>query len=62
MRMREMMRKADWRATVSRAVGILVLLVGALLATRLCVESTQPDKPVLSTSDSHASCELEVRR
>jgi hypothetical protein len=44
-------RKGDWRATVSRAVGILVLLAGVLLATRLCVASTQPDKPVLCTVD-----------
>jgi hypothetical protein len=55
-------RKGDWRATVSRAVGILVLLAGVLLAARLCVASTQPDKPVLSTFDLHTSCELEVRR
>ena len=62
MRMGATMYKADSRATVSRAVGILVLLAGVLLATRLCVTSTQPDKPVLCTFDSHASCELEVRR
>jgi hypothetical protein len=62
MRMGVTMQRACWRATVSRAVGILVLLAGVLLATRLCVTSTQPDKPVLCTFDSHASCELEVRR
>jgi hypothetical protein len=55
-------RKAEWRATVSRAVGVLVLLAGVVLATHLCVTSTQPDKPVLCTFDSHTSCELEVRR
>ena len=51
MRMGATMYKADSRATVSRAVGILVLLAGVLLATRLCVASTQPDKPVLCTVD-----------
>ena len=55
-------RKADLQASVSRAVGILVLLAGVLLATRLCVASTQPDKPVPCTFDSHTSCELEVQR
>ena len=62
MRMGATMYKADWRRGVSRAVGLLVLLAAVLLATRLCVTSTQPDKPVLCTFDSHASCELEVRR
>lgn len=56
------MRKVDWRATVSRATGILVLLAGVFLATSLCVASTQPNKPVLHTFDSNAPCELEVRR
>ena len=58
MRMSATMYKADWRGGVSRAVGILVLLAGVLLATRLCVASTQPDKPVVCTIDSH----MEVRR
>jgi hypothetical protein len=62
MRMGATMYKADWRATVSRAVGILVLLSAVLLATRLCVANTQPDKPVVCTIDSHTSCELEVQR
>lgn len=55
-------RKVDWRATVSRAVGIIVLLAGALLATRLCVASTQHDKPAFCTFDSPNPCTLEVRR
>jgi len=55
-------RKADRRATVSRAVGILLLLAGVLLATRLCVASTQREKPVLPACDLHISCELEVQR
>jgi len=55
-------RKTDWRAAVSRAVGILVLLAGVLLATRLCVASTQPNKPVFRTLDSHNPYKQEVRR
>jgi hypothetical protein len=35
--MDETMPKADWRAAVSRVVGILVLLTGALLAASLCI-------------------------
>lgn len=54
--------KADWRAAVSRAVGILVLLVGVLLATHLCIASIQPDKAAVCTFDSHTSYELEVQR
>lgn len=62
MRMSATMCKADWRATVSRIAGILVLLAGVLLATRLCVAGSQPNKPALCTFDSHTSRELEVRR
>lgn len=62
MRMGEKMREADWRGIVSRAAGILVLLAGVLLATHLCVASTQHDNPVVRTMDSHTSCEVEVRR
>ena len=35
--MEETMPKANWRAAVSRAVGILVFLTGALLAASLCI-------------------------
>jgi cytochrome c oxidase subunit II len=45
MRMGETMRKADWRAMVSRAVGVLVLLAGVLLAAGLCTASPH-DNPV----------------
>ena len=62
MRLGKMMRKVDWRATVSRAVGILVLLAGVILAARLCIASSQPDKSVVCSFDSHTSCELELRR
>ena len=56
------MHKVDWRATVSRAVGILVLLAGVILATRLCIASSQPYKLVVCSRDSQTSCELESRR
>jgi len=56
------MHKADWRATVSRAVGILVLLAGVLLAARLCVATPHLNQPVCSTLDSQTQRELEVRR
>src|SRR5260370_41707843 len=39
MRIGARMRKADWRAIVSRVAGVLVLLVGVLLAARLCAAS-----------------------
>ena len=62
MRLSATMHKADWRATVSRAVGILVLLAGVLLAARLCVATPHLNKPVCSTLDSQTQRELEVRR
>src|SRR6516225_3991308 len=49
------MRKAVWQATVSRAVGILVLLAGVLLATSLCVASTPADHSVPSIFDAHST-------
>jgi len=56
------MHTADWPAIISRVAGLVVLLVGVLLATRLCIASTQHNKPVVSTIDSHTSCKLEVER
>ena len=43
--------KVDWRATASRAVGILVLLAAVLLAASLCGASTPADHPVTSIFD-----------
>ena len=62
MKLDKTMRKVDWRTTVSRAVGILVLLAGVILATHLCIASSQPDKPVVCSFDSQTSCELGSRR
>src|SRR5215469_16215694 len=55
------MRKAVWQATVSRAVGILVLLAGVLLATSLCVASTPADHPVPSIFDAHSTPAESIR-
>lgn len=45
--MGETIHKADWREIVSRAVGVLVLLAGVLLAAGLCKASPR-DNPVPS--------------
>ncbi len=47
MRMGETMHKADWGAIVSRVAGVLVVLVGVLLAAGLCIASPN-DNPVPS--------------
>ena len=54
MRMGETMRKADWRAMVSRAAGVLVLLAGVLLAAGLCMASPH-DNPVPSIFDPRST-------
>ena len=54
MRMGGTMRKADWRAMVSRVAGVLVLLVGVLLAAGLCVASPH-DNPVPSIFDPRST-------
>jgi cytochrome c oxidase subunit 2 len=54
-------RKADWQATVSRAVGILAVLAGVLLATSLCVASTPADHSVPSIFDVHSTPAESIR-
>lgn len=54
MRMGETMRKADWRAMVSRVAGVLVLLAGVLLAAGLCMASPR-DNPVPSIFDPRST-------
>jgi len=54
-------RKADWQATVSRAVGILVLLAGVLLAANLCIASTSADHSVPSIFDAHSTPAESIR-
>ncbi len=49
------MRKADWRAIASRALGVLILLAEVLLAASLCGASTPADHLVPSTFDPHST-------
>ena len=55
------MRKAVWQAMVSRAVGILVLLAGVLLAANLCIASTSADHSVPSIFDAHSTPAESIR-
>ena len=59
--MGEAMRNADWRATVSRAVGILVLLAGVLLGASLCVASTPANHSVPSIFDARSTPAESIR-
>ena len=59
--MEETMPKANWRAAVSRAVGILVFLTGALLAASLCIASTPTDHSVPSIFDAHSTPAESIR-
>src|SRR5712672_2187462 len=54
MRIGQTMRKADWRAIASRALGVLILLAEVLLAASLCGASTPADHPVPSIFDPHS--------
>src|SRR5258707_13231676 len=60
MRIGARMRKADWRAIVSRVAGVLVLLVGVLLAARLCAASPH-DNSVPSIFDPHSTPAESIR-
>jgi len=55
MRIGETMSEADWQAIASRAAGVLVLIVGVLLAAGLCGASTPPDHRVPSIFDPHST-------
>ncbi len=59
--MGETMRKADWRAVVSRVAGVLVLLAGILLAAGLCVANTPIDHPVPSIFEPHSTPAESIR-
>ncbi len=61
MRIGETMRKADWRAIATRALGVLILLAGVLLAARLCGASTPADHPVPSIFDPHSTPAESIR-
>jgi cytochrome c oxidase subunit II len=55
------LQTADWRATLSRALGILVLLAGVLLGAKLCVASTPADHSVPSIFDAHSTPAESIR-
>jgi cytochrome c oxidase subunit 2 len=59
--MDETIGTADWRATVSRALGILVLLAGVLLGATLCVASSPADHSVPSIFDAHSTPAESIR-
>src|SRR5260370_22732525 len=59
--MGETMRKADWRAVVSRVVGVLVHLAGILLAAGLCVANTPTDHPVPNIFEPHSTPAESIR-
>ena len=58
--MGETMRKADWRAIVSRVAGVLVLLLGVLLAAELCAASPH-NNPVPSIFEPHSTPAESIR-
>src|SRR6516225_1640737 len=60
MRMGTSMHKADWRAIVGRVAGVVVLLVGVLLAARLCAASPN-NHPVPSIFDPHSTPAESIR-
>src|SRR5271169_324388 len=61
MRIGETMRDADWQAIAGRVAGILVLIVGVLLAASLCGASTPADHPVPSIFDPHSTPAESIR-
>jgi cytochrome c oxidase subunit 2 len=54
MRIVETVKKADWPAIISRAIGVALLLAGVLLAAGLCVASPQ-DNSVPNIFDPHST-------
>src|SRR5262252_3109282 len=59
--MGEAMRKANWRAILSRVAGILVFLAGVLAAASLCIASTPADHSVPSIFDAHSTPAESIR-
>jgi cytochrome c oxidase subunit II len=60
LRMNERAHKANWRAIVGRVAGVLVLLVGVLLAAGLCAASPK-DNPVPSIFEPHSTPAESIR-
>src|SRR5258708_39872107 len=61
MRIGETMLNADRRTIASRAVGVLILLAGVLLAASLCTASTPVNHPVPSIFDPHSTPAESIR-
>ncbi len=61
MRIGETMLNADRRTIASRAVGVLILLAGVLLAASLCGASTPVNHPVPSIFDPHSTPAESIR-
>lgn len=59
--MGETMHRADWRRTVGRAAGVLVLVAGVLLAAGLCAARTPHDNPVPSIFEPHSTPAESIR-
>jgi cytochrome c oxidase subunit II len=53
--------KTEWRAVAARAAGVLVILVGVLLAARMCVASPPGDHPIPSIFDPHSTPAASIR-
>src|SRR5690348_9709982 len=60
MRMGATMQKADWQAIVSRVAGVLVLLVGVLLAAGLCTARPQ-NNSIPSIFEPHSTPAESIR-
>jgi hypothetical protein len=54
------MHKADWPAIISRVAGVLVLLLGVLLAAGLCTASPHGN-PVPSIFEPHSTPAESIR-
>jgi cytochrome c oxidase subunit II len=61
MRTGKKMREADWEAIASRTAGVVVLIVGVLLAASLCGASTPADHPVPSIFDPRSTPAESIR-
>jgi cytochrome c oxidase subunit II len=61
-RMRETTHKTDWGTVVGRVTGVLVLLIGILLAAGLCAASPSSDNPVPSIFQPHSTPAESIRQ
>src|SRR5215469_10284311 len=59
--MTEGTQSTDWKAAAARATGILVLVVGTLLAAGLCKANAQADHPTPSIFDPRSTPAESIR-